>query len=359
MSITVDEVLNDWPDKDYDDYDFERISKRFPIPDVRRAEGSVDIEDLEIGDRVSHFGTYVKTVCRGKTRYGQPFMILDLSDETGNIQGVIWERDDSYLSRLQEKVGKGKEAVVHGFVQEYPVGSEESQMVISSIQFDDIRTVIADSRATGIAETVMQCVLSLETLPEPFRNLALKGLETHWDRIVEAVDPESKRHKYGGGIIAHLRDLLKIVTYLYVKSPDPVRSMLEIVHSAQPDATAVGGEDLVVRFPGSIDHLYKTILKTQEARKRLGDELSPDITMVAGVFSEIGKLVMDKRFGSTTYGAQSVMATAEDIGVSHTVVAPILDLIVTKPVLFGAVDISRPSNAWILSFAQYLTETIG
>jgi hypothetical protein len=53
------------------------------------------------------------------------------------------------------------------------------------------------------------------------------------------------------------------------------------------------------------------------------------------------------------------MSTAEDIGVPHTVVAPILDLVVAKPVLFSAVDISRPSNAWILSFAQYLTDTIG
>ena len=98
--MTVDEVLKGWPDRDYDDHDLERISKRFPIPTVRRAESLMDIEDLEIGARVSHLGTCVKKVCRGKTRYGRPFMILDLSDETGHLQGVLWERDDSYLNRL-------------------------------------------------------------------------------------------------------------------------------------------------------------------------------------------------------------------------------------------------------------------
>ena len=319
----------------------------------------MDIEDLEIGARVSHLGTCVKKVCRGKTRYGRPFMILDLSDETGHLQGVLWERDDSYLNRLQEKIGAGKEAVVHGFVQEYPVGSKKRQMVISTIQFDDVRIVVSDSRVTGIADTVMQCILALETLPEPFNNLALKGLEKHWDRIVDAVDLESKRHRYGGGIITHLHYLLKILTYLYVKSPTPVRSMLETVHSMQPSATAVGGEDIVIRFPGSIDQLYKIIAKTQEARKRPGDELCPYPSIVAAVFIEIGKLVMDKRFGSTTYGAQSLMDIADIIGEPYMVVAPILDLIVAKPVLFGTGEIFRPSNAWILSFAQYVTDTIG
>ncbi len=358
-TITVDEVLKGWPDKDYDEYDFERINKRFPIPAVRRAEGPVDIEDLGIGDRVANLGTHIKTACRGKTKYGRPYMIIDMSDETDRLQGVMWEKDDSYLDRLQDKIGRGSEAIVHGYIQEYPLYSGKRQMVLSSIQFDGVIPVTTESRKTGIAETVMQCILALETLPEPYSTLALQGLEQHWDRVVEAVDPESMRHKFGGGIITHLRSLLKVLTYLYVKSPNPVWSMLEIVRSIQPNAVAAGGEDMVIRIPGSIDHMYRTIAKTQEALKRPGDELCPYPSFVAGVYVEIGKLVTDKRFGATTYGAESLMEVADDIGVPYKVVAPILDLIVAKPVLVGSGDTSRPSNAWVLNFSQYMADQIG
>ena len=364
MVVTVNEVLKDWLDRDYDVREYDRVTKRFPVPDVRRAESPVDIGDLRVGDHVSYLGTFVKSVCRGKTRYSQPYMLLDLSDETGHLQGVIWGKDDGYINRVYEQIGKGKEAVVSGYIQEYPVDSGKLQMVINSINFSDIRVIVPDSHIEGTGDAVMQCILTLESLPAPFQDLALEGLEQHWDGILGSVDPESRRHKYYGGILTHLRLVLKILTYLYNKSPNPARSMLEIVHSAQPDldkyaTLAAGGEDALIRFPASIDYLYQIIVKTQEARKRPTDELSPWSCMVAAVFSEIGKLVEDKRLGSPTFGAQSLLDVADMVGLPYTFIAPIQDLIVTKPVVHRASELPRPADAWILHFAQYLADNIG
>ncbi len=364
MAVTMNEALRDWLDKDYTEREFKRVTERFPVPDVRRADSPVNIEDLQIGDRVEYLGTFVKVVCKAKTRYGQPFLLLDLADETGHLQGVVWTNDEMYVNRMEERIGKGKEAVVNGYVQEYPGGSGKLQMVISTINFEDVRVIVPDAHVLGMGHTVMQCILTIETLPTPFRDLALEGLEGHWDGILDSVDPESKRHKYYSGILTHMRWVLKALTFLYSKSANPSYSMMEIVNAVQPDmerfsAMASGGEGSIVRFPGSVDYLYKIVAKTQEAQKRPGDELSPYACLVAAVYLEIGKLVEDRRIGSTTFGAQTLLDTGEILGLPYAIVAPIQDLIVCKPIVYGVGELPRPSDAWILHFAQYLTDQIG
>lgn len=361
MAITMNDALTTWLDADYSDKDFDRVTERFPVPAVRRAESPINIEDLEIGDRVEYLGTHVKMMCRAKTRYGQPFILLDLSDETDRMQGVLWTTDEMYVNSLVEKIGKGQEAVVTGYIQEYPASSGKKQMVVSTIDLTDVRVIIPDSHVVGLGHTVMQTVLTLETMPDAYKDLALGGLEYHWDALLSAVDPESKRHKYCSGVLTHLRWVLKTLTFLYCTSTNPVYGMLRVIHAVQPDLAHFesAGTGRAEKFTGSIDYLYRVMGKAEEARKRPGDELSPYAAMVAAVFLEIGKIVEDRRIGSATFGAQTLLDMGQFLKVPYSVVGPIQDLVVSRPVIFGVDEIQRPTDAWILHYARYITDQCG
>lgn len=359
MAIAINEVLSPWLDRDYTEADFERITARFPLPEIRRAESPITIEDLQIGDKVEYLGTSVKVICRAKTRFGQPFLLLDLEDETDHMQGVMWGTDESYLNTLVEKIGKGKEAVASGFVQEYPSSSGKLQMVVNSLDFADIRVIIPDSHVLGLSHTVMQTMLMIESLPEPYKDLALGGLELHWDSLLSAVDPESKRHKYSAGILTHLRWVLKALTYLYGKASNPVHAMLAIILGVQPSLADFKAGGRIEKYPGSVDYLYRILVKAQEAGKRPGDGLSPQSAMVAAVYLETGKIVEDRRIGPATFGAQTLLDVGESLRIPYTVIGPIQDLVVSRPVIYGVDDIQRPTDAWTLHFARYLVDQCG
>lgn len=361
MAVTMNDALTRWLDADYTERDFARVTERFPIPAVRRAESPINIEDVEIGDRVEYLGTHAKIVCRAKTRYGQPFLLLDLSDETDHMQGVFWATDETYVNALVDKIGKGQEAVVTGYIQEYPTSSGKKQMVVNTIDLTDVRVIIPDSHVLGLGHTVMQTILTLETLPGDYKDLALGGLEYHWDAILTAVDPESKRHKYCSGVLTHLRSVLKTLSYLYCTSANPVHSMLKVVHAVQPNLAHLDsdGTGRIEKYPGSIDYLYRVLAKTQEAQKRPGDELSPHVAMVAAVYLEIGKIVEDRRIGSATFGSQTLVDMRDFLSIPYGVVGPIQDLIVSRPVIFGVDEVQRPTDAWILHFARYITDQCG
>ena len=137
--------------------------------------------------------------------------------------------------------------------------------------------------------------------------------------------------------------------------------MLKVIHAVQPKLAHfdLGGAGRIEKYPGSIDYLYRVLAKTQEAQKRPGDELSPHVAMVAAVYLEIGKIVEDRRIGSATFGAQTLLDMGRFLSVPYSVIGPIQDLVVSRPVIFGVDEIQRPTDAWILHYARYITDQCG
>ena len=142
-------------------------------------------------------------MCRAKMRFGQPVLLLDLSNETDHLQGVMWGIDRTHVDAMAEKIGKCKEAVVTRLIQEYQTSPGKLQMDVNTIDFEEVCVIIPDSHVLGLAHMAMQTILMIETLPNPYNDLTMGGLDLHWNTLLNAVDPESKRHKFCSSILTH------------------------------------------------------------------------------------------------------------------------------------------------------------
>ena len=146
--IGLDDILEMHLDHGYTALDYGRIMDRFPIPGLEEKETvhAIEIEDLELHDHVTALCVRTKVLRRGTTRFGKPFLKIDLSDETGRIRGWIWGSVPAAVDRLVEKIGAGRLAEVNGFVSEFPIGSGDLQFTVTGIDFDSVHTSVGVPR---------------------------------------------------------------------------------------------------------------------------------------------------------------------------------------------------------------------
>ncbi len=363
MMSVLNQLLVGSKENFFDRWDYERVAKRFPVPKIRRAASPEDIAGLSVGTYVSYLGTFIRFISQGTTQSGKYYLNMELTDETGHMQAVVWRHSNSRIEEMRERIGHGKEAVVSGVIHDWPLGSDHKQMTIDNINFDDAIPTVVEPSLLGTIDTVMQIVPALEQLPAPYANLASDCLERYWGELLNSIDQGSTRHRYYGGILGHLRAVLKVLDYLYSES-SPDRAMVEIAKRYQSllvsgEGVAAGAEGTPVYLPVSIDYLHRILTKTQEALNNPAETLCPWMATVAAVYAEVGKLALDKRIGSDTYGAQCLWKISNELGLSNEEIAPIVDLIISRPALFEVSATPRSADAWILHLADYLASAVG
>ncbi|PWI56682.1 hypothetical protein BM613_12435 [Sulfoacidibacillus thermotolerans] len=159
--ITLNRLIPLTHDDFFERSDYDRLAERFPAPAIRRAASPEDIAGLNVGRHIDYLGTFVQFIDLDCGSQGY-CLNLQITDETGHMQALLWTSSEDRARELMEQIGDGKEAVVSGAVYEWPLGSGDKRMNI--LEIDSARAIpeIVEAPISGVIHTIMQIVPVLE-----------------------------------------------------------------------------------------------------------------------------------------------------------------------------------------------------
>ena len=332
--------------------DYERLAERFPVPSIRRGASPEPISELRAGVRAEYLGVYVQFVAREPGSYGRDCLTLQISDETGHMQ-ALWTLAEGRANLLIEQIGAGREAVVSGIVHEWPLGSGDMRMVLDDVDLEKVILAIIEPPLTGTIDTVMQIVPKLERLPKPVASLVIDLLESHWQELLNGIDYESLRHRYHGGILGHLRSVLKILEYLWSR-PGLDMAILDFATTYQAQLESDGPKNSY--RPISIDFLHQVLVKMRRAL-----DLNPDgpwyyVVCLAAVAVEIGKLSTTVRARVVEELSHNLKKMVDEYVLSREDADQVLNLVTRG---FLCLENAQSAEELSLFFAGYLASSVG
>ncbi len=350
--ITLNRLIPLTNDDFFERSDYERLAERFPAPAIRRAASPEDIAGLTVGRHIDYLGTFVQFIDMDCGSQGY-CLTLQITDETGHMQALLWMSSEDRARELIEQIGDGKEAVVSGTVYEWPLGSGDKRMNIREIDSDRAIPEVVESPISGVIHTIMQIVPALERVPQPYSGLAVDCIEQNWDELLVGVDTESVRHRYHGGILDHLRAVLKVLQFIW----DSLRldsAMVELITKYQ--STLVDEKGIRGYYPMSADHLHQIFTKSRQAlegHSKFTDYLALSL---AAVMIEVGKLssrVRVRVMESLTYALRRLV---DELVLSQEDADRVLHLVSRG---FGNLETARTSDELALYMANYVASAVG
>lgn len=172
-----------------------------------------NIRDLKDKDAVdSYFLIKEKTVSIGKN--GRPFMVLVLGDQTGSIDGRVWDRVDE----LNAEFDSGDIVRVKGLVQLF---QNRKQMIVHRVEKSDQSTLNVEDFIPSSGKNTDDMFMELLQIVRSMKNDHLRQLTLE---VIE--DPEIKplfmrapaaktiHHAWRGGLLEHVLSLTKILDFL-------------------------------------------------------------------------------------------------------------------------------------------------
>jgi 3'-5' exoribonuclease len=176
---------------------------------------SICVKDLRPGDTIlQYFRLYSKEI--RKTKAGQDYLDVVLSDATGSISAKIWS---DVLRKWGQAFAAGDYVKVEGRVENY---REKNQIVIEKIRKVDA-SEISDADALvkksehdprALMDELTQIAGTLK--PPQLSQLVQKLLARHADAFMELPAAQMVHHAYKGGLIEHVtavtRKVMAILT---------------------------------------------------------------------------------------------------------------------------------------------------
>lgn len=185
----------------------------------------LNIQSLKDRDNVdSLFLVKEKNVGVGKN--GRPFMVLQLGDATGSIEGRLWDR----VEELSKEFDLGDVIKVKGQVQLF---QNRKQLVVHRLERADQSTINFEDflpKASKKSEDMLVELLQMvRTMKNDFlRQLILDTLEDPEIRplLLKAPAAKSIHHAWLGGLLEHILSICKIMDFMGSHYPFLNRDLL-------------------------------------------------------------------------------------------------------------------------------------
>ena len=350
--ITLNRLIPLTNDDFFERSDYERLAERFPAPAIRQAASPEDIAGLTVGRYIDYLGTFVQIIDMDCGSQGY-CLTLQITDETGHMQALLWTSSEDRAKELIEQIGDGKEAIVSGAVYEWPLGSGDKRIIIREIDFERAIPETVEAPTSGVIKTVMNIVPVLERVPQPYSGVAVDCIERNWDELLVAVDTESVRHRYHGGILDHLHAVLKVLQFMWNSSGlDP--AMVELIKKYQ--FTLVDEKGTRGYYPMSVDHLYQIFTKSRQALEDHSKSTDYVALSLAAVMIEVGKLSSRLRVRVMESLAYAMRRMVDELVLSQEDADRVLHLVLRG---FGNLETARTSDELALYMANYVASAVG
>lgn len=181
----------------------------------------------EIRDNQNIDGLFlIKEMTRAETRTGNPYLMLTVVDQTGEIAGRIWEDADRYVQTFTP----GQVVQVNGLAQAY---RGTLQLKINSIKAVDEAEVDRSfflPQAPGDTDARAEEVLQLiKTIKDKYlKKLLLSFFGDNEFLAVFKKAPAAKQmhHAYGGGLLEHTLAVARLADHISRLYPNIDRSLL-------------------------------------------------------------------------------------------------------------------------------------
>ncbi len=183
------------------------------------------IEQLQEGGRVDDV-FLVKSSKLAETRAGKPYLLLSLTDKSGEIGGPVWENAESVAEICQA----GKFVQLKGQVQSYRDNLQLRIDSVVAVLETDVN--LADFMAASendleeMAAQVRRIVASVEnSWVRKLLNRFFKKEEL-WEHFKNAPAAKGIHHAYVGGLLEHCLSMIKVADMLASHYPGVDRSIL-------------------------------------------------------------------------------------------------------------------------------------
>jgi 3'-5' exoribonuclease len=171
--------------------------------DDTNSPGSICVKELKSGDNVLQFFELKSKESR-KTRSGQDYLDLVLSDATGAISGKMWPES---VRKWGQDFNPGDVVKVEARVEAY---RDRPQLVVDKIrrvdpsEIPDLSALIRVSPfdSNGLFDEVRSTATSLE--PPELAELVVEILDRHAEAIKTFPAARRIHHAYRGGLIEHI-----------------------------------------------------------------------------------------------------------------------------------------------------------
>lgn len=171
------------------------------------------VKDLKEKDSV-HSVFLVKEKNMGVGKTGKPFMSIVIGDNTGNIDGRIWDQ----VEDLNKEFDTGDIVLIKGNVQ---VFQNRKQVVISKISRQEFNSYSLSDFVLSSAKSPEDMFAELmiyakEIQNEPLKMLVLSVLEDPEIKpmLFRAPAAKSIHHAWYGGLLEHILSIIKILKNL-------------------------------------------------------------------------------------------------------------------------------------------------
>jgi 3'-5' exoribonuclease len=167
------------------------------------------VKDLAIGNKVSDI-FYIRSRKQFERRDGGKFLIVELSDKTGVVQGKIWD----YIVELYSESIPGNFAKVQGDVSEY---NGETQITISNIQKISDKEISSKDFITSskydIEEMYKELAGYIDLIKDSDYRKLLNNFFSNPDflhKFKTAPASTGIHHAYIGGLLEHTLFMLRL-----------------------------------------------------------------------------------------------------------------------------------------------------
>jgi len=183
------------------------------------------IENVKEGDKIED-AYLVKSVKTGETRAGKPYLVVTVSDRSGEISGPIWNK----VERLKQICRVGQIVEVTGSVQSY---RDQLQLKIDLVKPVDRSTVneadfvpAAPGDHEGRKSRLQKLVSSVSNqfLRKLLHRFFIDG--GWWHQFQQASAAKGIHHSYAGGLLEHSLSVAAIADFLASHYPGINRSLL-------------------------------------------------------------------------------------------------------------------------------------
>ncbi len=172
-----------------------------------------NVRDLKDKDNVDSL-FLVKEKNLGMGKNGRPFMSIVIGDQTGAIDGRVWDRVDE----LNREFESGDVVRVKGLIQ---IFQGRKQLIVHRVEKPDQSTVeVADyipNSGKNVDDMYMELLTIVRSMKsEHLRQLALDVIEDPEIKplFVQAPAAKTIHHAWRGGLLEHILSISKILEFL-------------------------------------------------------------------------------------------------------------------------------------------------
>jgi len=168
----------------------------------------------------------VKSMSRAETRTGKPYLMLTLTDRTGELEARLWENVDTFI----EVCEPGKLVQVSGQAQAFrgALQIKVDSLLPADEKQVDIRLFLQASKRS-IAKMVAEITSLAKTVKEPFCQKLLRKFfrdSSFFEEFQQAPAAKSMHHAYLGGLLEHTLAVTQLAEMLAGFYPALDRNLL-------------------------------------------------------------------------------------------------------------------------------------